>query len=369
MKKILFLIPNLGGGGAERVLVNLVNNLDQSKYDLTIRTLFKSDVNSKYLHSHIKLVEGKLKQFRGNIHLLKLFPPRFLYKFFIKGKYDIVVSYLEGPTARIVSGCADKLTKLVSWIHVEHANQKAFSHSFRSLNEAKKSYGKYDIIVCVANTVKDNFLEISNLENKCTVLYNTNETNLIQEKAKEEMETPFPTDTYNIVSVGRLMPQKGYDRLIKVHSKLIKEGFKHHIYILGTGKETDCLKKLIKEKDVSNTFHLLGFSDNPYKYVKNADLFICSSRREGFSTAVTEALVVGTPVVSTCCSGAYELLGYNNEYGIVTENSEEGIYKGLKTLLVDKELLAKYKKQAEIRGKKFSTENTVLAVQEMLESL
>lgn len=368
MKKILFLIPNLGGGGAERVLVNLVNNLDKSKYDITIRTLFKSDVNSKYLHSHIKLIEGKLEQFRGNIHLLKLFSPRVLYKFFIKGKYDIIVSYLEGPTARIVSGCDDKQAKLVSWIHVEHTNQKALAHSFRSINEAKKCYGKNDVIVCVANTVKDNFLKISNLENKCVVLYNTNETNLIREKANEPIDSLF-SECFNIISVGRLMPQKGYDRLIKVHSKLIKEGFKHHIYILGTGNELDNLKKLAREKGVSETFHLLGFSDNPYKFIKNADLFICSSRREGFSTAVTEALVVGTPVVSTNCSGAYELLGYNNEYGIVAENSEDGIYKGLKTMLSDKELLANYKKQAEIRGKKFSTKNTILAVEEMLESL
>lgn len=368
MKKILFLIPNLGGGGAEKVLVNLVNNLDKSKYDITIRTLFKSGVNSKHLHSDIHLIEGQFKQFRGNIHLLKLFSPKFLYGFFIKGKYDIVISYLEGPTARIVSGCNDKTIKTVSWIHIEHANIKSLSHSFRSVKEAKKCYGKYDLIVCVANTVKDNFLQISELKNKCVVLYNTNETDLIENKSREKMEKVF-SDKLNVISIGRLMPQKGYDRLIKVHSNLINEGIEHHIYILGTGEELDNLKKLIRECRVEETFHFLGFLDNPYKYLKNADLFVCSSRKEGFSTAVTEALVVGTPVVSTCCSGAYELLGYNNEYGIVTENSEEGIYNGLKQMISNKDLLEHYKKQAEIRGKGFNKENTILAVQDMLESL
>ena len=77
MKKVLFLIPNLGGGGAERVLVNLLNNLDKTKYDVTVRTLFKSNVNAKYLKSDVKYIEGKLKQFRGNIHILKLFSPKF----------------------------------------------------------------------------------------------------------------------------------------------------------------------------------------------------------------------------------------------------------------------------------------------------
>ena len=163
--------------------------------------------------------------------------------------------------------------------------------------------------------------------------------------------------------------QKGYDRLINVHKKLIDEGIIHHIYILGTGDQEEMLAQRIKQYNLSKTFHLLGFTDNPYKYVKAADMFICSSRREGFSTAVTESLIVGTPVVSTCCSGAYELLGYNNEYGIVTENSEEGIYNGLKRMLDDSALRENYAKQAAIRGQKFSTEKTVAAVEEMFESL
>ena len=98
-------------------------------------------------------------------------------------------------------------------------------------------------------------------------------------------------------------------------------------------------------------------------------MFVCSSYREGFSTAVTESLVVGTPVVSTLCSGAQELLGYNNEYGLIVENSEEGIYKGLKKLLEDKELLEYYKKKAAERGSFFSKEKTVEAVEKMLDEI
>ena len=367
MKKILFLIPNLGGGGAERVLVNLVNNLDKSKYDVTVRTLFKSDVNAKYLNGDVKYIEGKLKQFRGNIHVLKLFSPKLLYKFFIKGKYDIVISYLEGPTARIVAGCQNSDTKTVSWIHVEQDGEEALAHSFRSLKEAQDCYKSYDITVCVADTVKQNFLSLVDVNN-CIVLYNTNETDKILRLADKPVDETFSNDI-NVFSVGRLMPQKGYDRLIKVHKKLIDEGIKHHIYILGTGDEQEKLSQIIKENNICDTFQLLGFTDNPYKYVKSADVFVCSSRREGFSTAVTESLIVGTPVVSTNCSGAYELLGDNNEYGIVTENSEEGIYIGLKQMLCDKDLRDNYAKQAKIRGKKFSTEKTVAAVEEMFESL
>lgn len=367
MKKVLFLIPNLGGGGAERVLVNLVNNLDKTKYDVTIRTLFNSNINSKYLNNDVRYIEGKFKQFRGNIHIFKLFSPKFLYKLFVKDKYDIAISYLEGPTARIISGCHDKNTKKVSWIHVEQDGNKALAHSFRTLKEAKKCYMSYDITVCVADTVKQNFLSLVDVDN-CMVLYNTNETDKILELADKPMDKEL-SNGINVFSVGRLTAQKGYDRLINVHKKLIDEGILHHIYILGTGDQEENLAQKINEYNLSNTFHLLGFNDNPYKFLKAADMFICSSRREGFSTAVTESLIVGTPVVSTCCSGAYELLGYNNEYGIVTENSEEGIYSGLKQMLDNPELLKNYAKQAAIRGQNFSTEKTVAAVQDMFESL
>ena len=110
-------------------------------------------------------------------------------------------------------------------------------------------------------------------------------------------------------------------------------------------------------------------NSNALKYVKKADLYVCSSRREGFSTAVTEALIVGTPVVSTNCSGAYELLGKNNEYGIVTENDEDALYEDIKKMLTTPGLLEADAAKAKERGKAFSTEKTVKAVEEMLLSI
>ena len=157
--------------------------------------------------------------------------------------------------------------------------------------------------------------------------------------------------------------------MAQIHKKLIDEGLKHNIYIIGIGEDEDRIRKYLKENNLEDTYHLIGFRDNPYKYVSKCDLFVCSSYREGFSTAVTESLVVGTPVVSTLCSGAQELLGYNNEYGLVVENSEEGIYQGLKKMLTDEELINYYKEKAIERGKKFSKQNTVKAVEDLLDSL
>lgn len=369
MKTILFLIPSLGGGGAERVLVNLVNNLDKTKYEITVQTLFDVGVNRNYLDKHIKYIPGFCKQFQGNTKVLKILSPNSLYRLLLKKRYDIVVSYLEGPTARIVAGCPYIHTKLINWIHVEQHTIQTAAHSFRSVEEARKCYERYNKTICVAKTVKEDFLSLFPTVKDCEVLYNTNEDSEIVVKARERVDDVGFSDEINIISVGRLRTEKGYDRLVKVHKRLLKQGINHHIYILGNGSEEDALKKMIGDYGVESTFHLLGFHANPYKYVSKADLFVCSSRREGFSTAVTEALIMGIPVVSTLCSGAKELLGDNNEWGIVTENSEEGVFDGLYKMLATPGLLEQYREKAKERGKFFSKDNTVKAVENMFDNL
>ena len=370
MKKILFFIPNLMHGGAEKVLVNLVNNLDRDKYNITLQTIFDVGVNKQYLKEDINYKYVFKKLFRGSTTIFKLFSPEFLYRYLIKDEYDIVISYLEGPTARIISGCP-YVSKKISWIHIEMNDEGKFAVGFRNSEEAKKCYGKFDEIICVSNTVKQIFLEASGLkEYNVEVLYNTNETEKIVEKSKEEVDNVvFDENIVNICSVGKITRTKGYDRLARVHKKLMEEGLNHHIYILGIGEEKDKINKYLEENNLQDTYTFLGFRDNPYKYMAKCDLFVCSSLREGFSTAVTESLLVGTPVISTLCSGAQELLGYNNEYGLVVENSEEGIYKGLKELLIDNNQLTYYTKKCKERASLFSKQKTVSMVESMLDCL
>lgn len=369
-KRILFLIPNLSHGGAEKVLVNLVNNIDKSKYEVTLQTLFDVGVNKKYLVEEVKYIGGYKHMIRGNTKLMCLFSPKRLYLHFIKNKYDIIVSYLEGPTARIASGCTDNDTKLVSWIHIEQHNKKKASGSFRTYKEALSCYSKFHKTICVSETVKEDFMSLFELKEPVEVLYNTNESQKIIKLSNEKIDDlHFDKNTFNIISVAKIVPSKGYDRLMKIHKKLLNDGIKNHVYILGIGEEQSNYEKFLKENGLENSFTFLGYRDNPYKYVKKADLYVCSSRREGFSTAVTESLIVGTPVVSTNCSGAYELLGKNNEYGIVTENNEEDLYLGIKKMFSEEGLLDYYRKQANERGKQFSTKNTLIAVEEMFEGL
>ena len=369
MIKVLFLIQNLSHGGAEKVLVNLANNLDKEKFSVTIQTLFDVGVNKQYLLPHINYKTVFKKCFRGNNTLFKLFGPKFLCKMIIKEEYDIVASYLEGATTRIISGCCKK-TKKIAWIHSSLTTPKKAAIGFRNVEEAVKIYNSLDRIVAVSMGVKEQFENNIKSTTPLLVLYNTNETDLIALKAAELVDdVDFDKNIINICSVGKIVPVKGYDRLARVHKRLLNEGLKHKIFILGMGSEQKKIERYLYENKLQYSFIFIGFRDNPHKYVAACDFYVCSSHREGFSTAITEALLVETPVISTNCSGAKELLGENNEYGLVVDNNEEGIYQGIKKMLLNPQLLKHYKKQAMIQRQKYSKEKTVSAVESMLEEL
>ena len=248
MKKVLYLIPNLAHGGAEKVLVNLANNMDKTKFDVTVQTLFDVGVNRQYLNSDVKYIGGFKRMPRGNTYVMKLFSPEKLYKHFIRDNYDIIVSYLEGPTARIVSGCTNPNTKLVSWIHIEQHTKELASKSFRSCKEALDCYSKFDRTVCVSDTVKDDFESIFDTKKPVEVLYNTNESEKIKKLSDEKVDdVNFSKDIINIISVAKIVPSKGYDRLMKIHKKLIEKNLKNHIYILGIGEEKEKYEKYLAE--------------------------------------------------------------------------------------------------------------------------
>lgn len=365
-KKILFFIPTLMNGGAERVLVNLVNNLDTTQYDIHVKTVMNVGRYIDKLAKHItySYIFDGLK--RGTRFYFNMFTPEYLYNKYIGNDYDIIVSYLEGMTSRIVSGCKNPKTKKIAWIHIEMNTKNLFAKGFRSYKEAVKCYSTFDEIVCVSETVKQQFIDISNIKEHVRVLYNSNNTIEIVKLAKEPVtDMQFDTSGYTLCSVAKIESSKGYDRLARIHKKLLDNGIKNSIYIIGEGSETKNIEKYLKENNLQSSFVFIGYKENPYKYMKRCDLYVCSSRREGFSTAVTEALVLGIPVVSTNCSGAYELLGYNNEYGIVTDNTTEALYEGLCQMLKSKQTLEDYKVKAQHRGLRFSLKETIDAVEKI----
>ena len=300
---------------------------------------------------------------------MKLLTPKQLHRLCVRERYDIEVSYLEGPSARVISGCDDPDTRLVSWIHVEQHTMKTLAGSFRSEQEARRCYDRFDQTVCVSQFVKEDFCRILDFGKPCTVLYNTVESAKILEKSREKAPGLLDDGKIRLVAVGTLKENKGYSRMLRIIRRLRDEACPIHLYILGEGPQKQELEAFVQENAMEDTVAFLGYDTNPYRYVAGCDLFICASFAEGFSTAATEALIVGTPVCTVDVSGMKEMLGAHNEYGVVTKNDEEALYRGIKKLLEDRELLHHYQERAKIRGRDFETHSTVDAVERMLESL
>ncbi len=370
MKKILFLIHDLGHGGAEKVLVNLVNNMDHSQFDITVMALFGGGVNEQFLSDKVRYRACFPRSVPGNSHMMKLLSPARLHSWLIKERYDMEVAYLEGPCARIISGCPDPDTKKVCWIHIEQHTKKRGSRSFRSFREAQRCYRRFDRIITVADTVRQDFTSIFDVKRPVEVLYNTNESDrILRQKDEPWNGVSEKGQPIRLVGVGKILPNKGFDRLARIHKRLRTAGLNVHTYILGVGPQQEQLQSFLDENGLGDSFTFLGYQTNPYKYVAKCDLFVCASFAEGFSTAATEALIVGTPVCTVEVSGMKEMLGDNDEYGVVTANDEDALYEGIYRMLTVPGRLQYYKAQARLRGKAFRTEETVRAVEEMLLSL
>lgn len=371
MKKILFFVTSLAGGGAEKVLVNLVDHIDKRKYDVTVMTLFDVGINKRFLSKDVEYKHVFKRIIKGNSYFFKLFSEKFLYRRMIKDNYDIIVSFFQGPTTRIVAGCSNPDTKLVQWIHNEFHSKDKIVACYRNVNECVRLQKKYDATVYVAKTVRDIYLKsFPEIKKKDIVLYNVVETDTIRKLANEAVNEDLYSADVTLVSVGRFVPQKSFDRLLSVLSRLRRENlFNVTLLLLGSGELERQLKLKAKQLKIDDVVTFLGYKENPYKYIKNADLFVCSSLHEGFSTAVTESLIVGTPVITTQCSGMKELLG-ENEYGLIVENNEEALYRGIERLLENNAKMMKYyRKKAEERGEKFDCSETVLEVEKFLDTI
>ncbi len=344
-------MESLGAGGAERVLVNLVNQMDRTKFSPAIFTLFEKGINAEGLAADVKLISPGLRRFRGMKTVLKRLPKKALYQRyvapFLTESYDLIVAYMTGVPTFVVAGTD---VPKIAWIHGEF-------FPGRNVKGQKRIYDRYDAVAGVSDYVCETFNRVIRSENRAVTIYNTNDTERIKRLSIE----PYSADNdgFQLVSVGCLEKTKGFDRLINVCGKLKADGFRFHLRILGEGPERKNLEEQIADLGLKDQITLMGYCQNPFPVVKSADLFICSSRTEGLSTAVSEAVILGTPVVSTDVSGAREILGENNEYGLVTENSEAGLCHGVKNMLSDKKLLAHYREKASARAAFFDASHTV----------
>ena len=366
-KKILFIIESLAGGGAEKVLSVIVKYFDYEKYEVTVCPIVDEGIYCEEVRrqvTHYKPIISYKGSSLGRLWnrikyklVYSYLPLSWVYNLFIPQGNDIEIAFCEGYVTKLLAH-ANSQTKKIAWIHTDLKDNSwpIKLGIYKDIDEERKTYSVFNKIVCVSQSARQSFCNLYGLENKTIVIYNLIDVSDIRskiiEKRRENDGKP------RLISVGRLVPQKGYGRLLKVIKRLHDNGYSIHLLILGEGDERITLEKYVESHDMQSYVSLTGFSTNPYTEMSESDLFVSSSRAEGFSLVIAEAMVLGIPVISTYCSGPNELL-QEGKYGMLVDNSEEGLFQGIKTLLNDQTKLEKLRKLALSRGYMFSVDDTM----------
>jgi glycosyltransferase involved in cell wall biosynthesis len=381
VKRLAFFTENLAGGGVEKILQIVLKYWDYNQYKVTLYSLrderdlfnqlFPNTIDYHYIFDYPKsndgLVNHLLKKIKNKIKLLFYYhlPPSYFYRLFIRYNYDIGIAFIEGYATRIVSGASSR-TKKIAWLHMELQRNHWTDVAFRSRNEEKKCYGSFQQIVCVSKEVKRQLDELYAYVDKTVVIYNPIDIeNIIKQSEQPIKETKTYTANQLILTIGRLEKVKGHARLLKIVSRLQQEGYMFELWILGNGTEYDDLNRMISQLHIEQFVRLLGYKDNPYMYLNICDFYVCSSFAEGYNTTITEALILGKPVVSTLCSGVKEQLG-DSEYGIVTENDENALYEGLCKML-NPETIHHYSLMAQKRKSLFNLKKQMEEIYQLIE--
>lgn len=369
-KRILFVANSMAGGGAEKILQIIISNINKEKFDISVCSLHEpvsfvgwpDEVKYYSIFKHnFKSTIGRLFHLVGNkIKLLVLgkLPASIFYRCFVRGNYDTEIAFIEGYATRVVGGSTNPKSKKLAWLHTDMYNNHWSTVAFRTQDEERAIYGEFDSIIGVSKSVANSISRLYSEINNTWVFYNPIDERIIQEKAKCKVSMPGSKDAFRLISVGRLVPEKGYDRLIPIIKELSQIGYDIQLYIIGDGSERTRLEQLVHDYALEDKVFLLGFKETPYPYMKMCDAFVCSSRIEGFSTVVAEALILGLPVVATDCAGMKELLGENSEYGLIVNNETESLKEGLKNIL-NPAILSKYQASARIRGNDFKIEKSI----------
>lgn len=330
-KKILFMTNHIQySDGVVKALTELVNALDKEKYDITIMPVFRCDEDYlKNIDPAVKIKKAFGFYFRGLSKIVGLLPQKLLYKRFIKDKYDLEVAFQFGEPTKILASSTNKKAKHIAWIHGYG-------------EEHLKDHESFDKIVCCSKSSVEKYEKVFRYPDRITYLYNLVNEETILKKATEEINVEKKYD-FTFCTVGRLSPEKGFLRLLKCHKRLMDEGLKHNLWIVGGGAEYDALNNYVTENSLGESVKLFGKDSNPYKYMSRCDAFVCSSYNEGFSTVCVEAAMLGKPIVTTEVGGAKEFVDENG-IGIMTENSDDALYEGMKEFLSHPEKSEEYSK-------------------------
>lgn len=359
MKDMLIIAKSLGGGGSEVALIEFLNHLDTSKYNITLLLMdhdneykyrLKSNITIKYISFENKYyhklasmysVYGKIIKKAKINKWSKIYDYIAKHSFKVKKHFDIAIDfYGYGSFTTAYLALNVGADKKAFWIHDE---------KMPWIKNVEKYFPSFNKIFCVSDSIKNKFDKLYPYEkDKAKVFYNILDISQIIEKSVEFIPKELYDENFNIVTVGRLTEQKGYDIAVRAASLLKKDKIKFCWYAIGEGKDRHKLEKLIHKNKLQNNFYLLGRKDNPYPYIKKCDLYIQPSRHEGYGLALLEARVLKKLIITSDIPATMEQV-QNRINGLVTKldpiDLEENIKEIYFNIVLQNTILSNLAKQ------------------------
>lgn len=360
-KNVLYVVDEKQMGGVSVLLSDTMKKINLTKYNIDIMVLHNNGDYLDDLPKGVNLIygtkffenidytlkevlqRGKIKDIINKIYLIFLMKTKLIgnkirkeRKKCIQKHYDVEIAFKDGFCALFTAYGNSK--KKYHWLHTDYSMYDCTAN-YKKLFEI--AFPMFDKIIGISNSVLARFKEKYNIE-KTDVIYNLVNEEEIKEKSNKE-KIVFK-EKINLISVGRIHNMKGYDRLVHVMNRLNKEKLLDGVIlrIIGDGPDFELVKNLVDGYNLNDKVHLMGRMRNPFSYVKSSDAFLMCSRYEPFGLVVLESMILGVPVISTNVASIKEIM--DEKYGMIVENSEEGLYKGIKQLIKNKKDFNLYKK-------------------------
>ncbi len=374
-RKILFRIANFEGGGAEKVLTTILKKLNRDKFEIDLLLHRLSGIYLKDIPKDVGLFYlGKGEAHLGNSWLPKIIErkiekkkykwlksnTKYIYSKKLKKEYDVEVAFLH-DLMPIVKSSPSK--KKIAWVHNDFSNENYLTEKIKKdIVEASQCFDK---IICVSLQSKESFENYGADSSKTQLIYNP-----IDEKeiyAKSELEKiELDKNKINLLAMGRLHPQKRYDRMIEAVELLVKRGVDNfHLNILGEGNEKEKLSEMIRSKDLETHISLRGFIANPYPWIKASDVFVMSSDFEGFPVVICENLILNKPIISTRVSGTIEVIAEHG-LGFITEKNPNDLAEKLGNMILNKAVREVFEQKIRSTELPFSSDHSMREINQLL---
>lgn len=372
--KIVFIHDRLVCGGTDQALFDLVRLLDKEKFDVTVfaqkhggpwdQKFADAGIRVLYDFSCRKATWNPIVKIGNIIKKLRISAA---YRRNGEGLMD--VCYPED---------ADILVTYSAWDHIlcgfgKKAKSIKYIHGNMDSNEAFRELilrdlellPRYQRIICVSRLATEAFKNHTGIRENVEFCFNPMDSDHVRELAQEEVD--LPDDLPLVCAVGRLSYEKGFERLIVAHKRLVEQGVAHRLVIVGDGPDTDYMKRIVRAMDAEDTVILAGYQANPYPYMKKSKFLVCSSFTEGLPVIAMEALCLGVPLVSAVPSVA-EAFG-DEECGLITENDNRSLLEGMRKVLTDEGYYQKLKQGAENRSRYFDGSRMVKEAEQIFLSV